>query len=259
MNKEVSRRQFLKLSGLFAVSELTGFSRGFTPAELHTVTFQSYLENIVQNSPEIGGYENYEKELGIGLGFATRHTIIERTAVVRGEGLRKWMRANKIAYADLNPAQKNIYLLTRRGNKSVEQSLTGNQTSPDKDLSTNQYSGGLIATRSPEDIGQKYLVFGVEKEERGHSIEYLGASLVVDCAAKKDWNGRLAHWRYTHKGWDLPWIADVSDELMKRLPPGMDSNKNNLNQGRPGLLLVSEENFHRFHHFQNQPSPNKLF
>jgi hypothetical protein len=240
MERKISRRQFLELSAGFAGDRLAGLSRRLS----ETATFESYLEGIVENPPEIGGYKRYEKPLRSGIGFATRYIPAIKTILKRGRDLRELMKDNNLGYLDLNPGQKRIYDLTRRGRESVEQSLTEKQSSPIEALKSNKISG-FIAPRSPNNLFDRFLVYGVEKNQE-EKINFLGTALAIDCAARHDWNRRLANWRYTEMGWDLQWIADVSDSLMKRLPPGLNPDRNDISQGRPGMILVSEENFHRF-------------
>lgn len=115
----------------------------------------------------------------------------------------------------------------------------------DAALACNNYVG-LISTRSPLDIGSKYLVYGTDVPAYGLRFpQFIGVALVVDCPSEKDWQDRLSGLLYSRNGWrKLSWIADVSERLMSQLPSGVSRNPKHIMEGRPGMILISEDRYH---------------
>lgn len=244
--KQISRREFLRQSVLVGAG-LPLMKVDFGREQ----TFEDYLWQVAREIPPIGGKENYDKPLSAGIGYATWHNATIEVCARRGNWLRKEMEQDDKTYDQLTENKKNLFRVTYAGEESVRNALVDNQSdqTPEVALGSGDYSA-YIATRSSIDIGGKFLVFCVTSpRDRPRSIRFFGAGLGVDCPRREDWDGNLSKQIYKQQGWDispLPWIADVSEELMMKLPVGFLQDSKDMTGGRPGLLLVSENTYYMY-------------
>ncbi len=247
MKELPSRRLFLKYAGAYGINEgidrTLGLSRREVTANFQTEAFRDYIYQLIDNPADIGGKERYHDPLEAGMGFATWHRQTHGTALRRSKDLKDRMDRLGLSYTDLTSGEQNLYRLTVNGRQSVLDRLSQRKLSPLEALKSDVYAG-YLSTCSPEDLYRKYLAWAAEKEGQYRQVRFLGAVLVVDCPRQRDWDNKLAHSEYMKTG--QQWIADVSDELMRRLPLGANPNRNDLNKGRPGLVLVSEDQFYKY-------------
>jgi hypothetical protein len=109
--------------------------------------------------------------------------------------------------------------------------------SPEEALDSNQVIG-VIATRSIEDIGGKYLVYTQDTPDA--EFEFLGVVIVIDASGQV---GETAE-TYSFLGWDsLPLLGDAAGPFWNNLPAGVSGDPANRNQGRPGVLLINESTY----------------
>lgn len=248
MSKEtISHREFFRQLGLLGMYYPLRMIFGEGKVE----NYDEYLWRIASTVPDIGGRENYNKPLGAGIGFATLHNSLVRVCANRGVLVRDKMEKTGTTFEDLTQNEKNLYLITAQGKQSIFANLTPDKEwfSPQDALGSGSYNG-LIATRSPEDVGAKYLVYRVSPPQKLiRSMDFLGSVLVVDCASREDWDENLSNAVYMQNGWDnppLPWAADLPEPLMRQLPVGITNDPADVTVGRPGVLLVSEDTYYSF-------------
>jgi hypothetical protein len=109
---------------------------------------------------------------------------------------------------------------------------------PDEALEANEVAG-IIASRSPADVGHKYLVYG--QETPGSDFVFLGVVVVADAAAQD--TGTAAE-LYSFNGWqELPWLGDATGPFWQAIPTGVSGDPANTEEGRPGVLLVRESKY----------------
>jgi hypothetical protein len=268
----LNRRQFLQLSGLTAGKFLIPDPpEGFFDQEPNPVMplipentvdpLGAYLWDIAETGFEIGGEQRYNQVLQAGIGFATRHTLMEETILYQGEKLRGFMETNQIDYPDLTAAQQNVFDITSGGKQSIQSSLIKPGSVGFNQALQNQQYAGLIATRSPQAIGEVYLAYGVSApKEDPRYLKPLGPLFTGDCPRPDNWNNYFSQATYSYLGWKrLPWIAEVSDSIMEALPPGLSNDPDNLDKGRPGLLLINQSVYDEFRYgLYNQELENTL-
>ncbi len=211
--------------------------------EIEGVTSElaDFIAGIIQNPPEVGGTEKYDHPLAYGLGFATVH----HQTVAALKNFARW---------------KNEPLLTQ-ARAGTDMDIVTRCMAPDyfrgmdikTAISTADTYTGLLALRSPANIGQRVGVFAVSPPSRKGVLEpinvrFVGPALVVDTAAKHNWVGEpfLSRQRYRYLGWEnqpwqgLAWMADLSPSLMTNLYPGISNRPDRLNEGR-GLIVINEQ------------------
>jgi hypothetical protein len=109
--------------------------------------------------------------------------------------------------------------------------------SPTEALAANEVAG-LIGTRSPLELGGKYLVYYQESPEA--DFQFVGVVMVADVAEQQ--GAIAASETYSHGPWQrLPWLADAAGPFWEQIPTGASGDPTNINEGKPGVLLVSEE------------------
>lgn len=95
---------------------------------------------------------------------------------------------------------------------------------------------GVIAPPAPESIGQKYLVYTQDSPDAEFTFE--GVILAVDATnttsaepySVDEWNG-------------LTWLGDAGGPFWDDLPAGVSGNPDDTTEGRPGVLLISENTY----------------
>jgi hypothetical protein len=108
------------------------------------------------------------------------------------------------------------------------------ELSPEEALESNEVIG-VVAVASGEDIGRKYLVYGQDTPDS--EFEFLGVIIAVDASGQPVGSGET----YSFQGWqDLPLLGDASGPFWTLIPTGVSGDPANTNEGRPGVLLVSE-------------------
>ena len=104
--------------------------------------------------------------------------------------------------------------------------------SPEEALASNEVVG-VLAPPAPEALGAKYLVYTQETPDS--DFEFLGVVIVADATTDGERE------TYTFQGWEgLPWLGDAAGPFWNDLPAGVSGDPANTDEGRPGVLLVSE-------------------
>ena len=106
------------------------------------------------------------------------------------------------------------------------------ELSPEEALASNEVVG-VLAPPAPEALGAKYLVYTQETPDS--DFEFLGVVIVADATTDGERE------TYTFQGWEgLPWLGDAAGPFWNDLPAGVSGDPENTDEGRPGVLLVSE-------------------
>lgn len=109
--------------------------------------------------------------------------------------------------------------------------------SPQEALDSNEVIG-FVAGHSQEDIGRKYLVY--TQESPGAEFQFLGVVLMVDADGQTIDSSET----YSFQGWEnLPLLGDASGPFWDDLPLGVSGDPANTDEGRPGVLLISQETY----------------
>lgn len=97
------------------------------------------------------------------------------------------------------------------------------------------------ATRGPSDLWSIKYLFGID-DASNPQPRFIGRVMVIDMAAPYDWSNNLAKLTYAYKGWDtgLNWIVDLSKNGFIQLPVGYSGQQDNVDEGRPGVVLIDE-------------------
>lgn len=107
--------------------------------------------------------------------------------------------------------------------------------SPDEALESNQVIG-FIAPAAPETIGGKYLVYTQETPDA--DFVFQGVVIVTDATTQA--SGET----YSFLGWeDLPLLGDATGPFWDELPAGVSGDPANTAEGRPGVLLISQQTY----------------
>ncbi len=97
---------------------------------------------------------------------------------------------------------------------------------------------GVVALPAPESIGEKFLVYTQDSPDA--QLTFLGVVIAVDATSQSVDNQEV----YSFQGWEgLPWLGDAAGPFWDDLPAGVSGDPANTGEGRPGVLLISEEMF----------------
>lgn len=97
---------------------------------------------------------------------------------------------------------------------------------------------GIVALPAPESIGEKFLVYTQDSPDA--ELEFLGVVIAVDASSQSVDSQEV----YSFQGWEeLPWLGDATGPFWDDLPAGVSDDPANTDEGRPGVLLLSEEMF----------------
>jgi hypothetical protein len=108
---------------------------------------------------------------------------------------------------------------------------------PEEALDSNEVIG-FVALNAQEDIGRKYLVYTQESPDA--DFQFLGVVLAVDADGQTAGSSET----YSFQGWqDLPLLGDASGPFWENLPAGVSGDPANTDEGRPGVLLISESTY----------------
>ncbi len=238
-------------------------------AHEHAEVFMQHLTEMVRNSPEIGGIENYNVPLEEGFGFATNYAgkqggdegwVAIPTGIAAGHALHQMVESGAVTLDQLTPGQLRIYELTEGIDLSaprlepILQSpeiwdrfndlLIEDQSAmtPEEALESDKVIG-FIATRSADDLGKKYVLYDVPYPEA--TPRFVGIVMAVDVAARHDWYNNLANLELTYGSWDgLPWLADISPNALEKLYPVNGVLSPTIgDMGPAAALLLSEDRF----------------
>lgn len=94
---------------------------------------------------------------------------------------------------------------------------------------------GVFGPPAAESIGSKYLVYGQETPDA--EFEFLGVILAVDASRANQEPYSVGQWE------SLRWLGDATGPFWDDLPAGASGDPANTNEGRPGVLLISEATF----------------
>lgn len=201
--------------------------------------------------------------LDYGLGYFVYYSDIENavdTLIYNAQVVRKQMADGEIAEGNLTQAQQNLLNITGDlafdpelpAEEQVQQSDEVRQAvidrvvedqsglSPQESLDSDEVIG-YVAGHSAEDIGKKYLVYTQDSPDA--EFQFLGVILMVDA----DGQSIDSSDTYSFQGWeDLPLLGDASGPFWDDLPVGVSGDPANTNEGRPGVLLVSQSTYEEF-------------
>ena len=103
---------------------------------------------------------------------------------------------------------------------------------PDDALASNEVIG-IVAPPAPEAVGQKYLVYTQNTPDA--AFEFQGVVIAADATSEA--SGET----YSFLGWEnLPLLGDATGPFWNNLPAGVSGDAAATDEGRPGVLLVSE-------------------
>lgn len=216
-----------------------------------------WIEQINDGTlPKMGG----EGELDYGLGYFLYYAPIDSTGldnlIYNALVVHKQLEDGDIQADSLTHGQQNLLDITdgivfnpelditeqigqdEEVRQAILERLTADQQgmSPEDALEANAVSG-IVATLSGEDIGKKYLVYGQATPDA--DFEFVGTVLVVDASG----SGNTGE-SYSFQGWDsLPLLGDASGPFWNLIPTGLSGDPANTDEGRPGVLLISESTF----------------
>lgn len=109
------------------------------------------------------------------------------------------------------------------------------ELSPEEALASNEVVG-IFAPPVPGALGGKFLVYTQETPDSG--FEFLGTIIAADATTQD------TRETYSFQGWeDLPWLGDAAGPFWDDLPVGVSGDPANTDEGRPGVLLISESMF----------------
>jgi hypothetical protein len=165
-----------------------------------------------------------------------RRATGETTAAYRQTNDRNLLQLSDGIQFDRGMAPENQVAQTPAIRQAILNRIVEQQShlSPEEALASDEVIG-VVALISPEDVGVKYLVYtqaGPEEE-----FVFLGVVIVVD-AIRRSGPGRET---YSFQGWrQLAWLGDATGPFWQQLPPGLSGDPDNINEGRPGVLLLHE-------------------
>lgn len=122
--------------------------------------------------------------------------------------------------------------------RSIMEHIAESQTdlTPQEAMDSNNIVG-VFGPPAPESIGSKFLVYTQESPDAEYS--FLGVILAVDATTQANMMEP-----YSADEWnDLPWLGDASGPFWDDLPAGVSGDPSSTDEGRPGVLLVSEAMF----------------
>ncbi|MCB8984368.1 MAG: hypothetical protein H6659_11120 [Ardenticatenaceae bacterium] len=107
--------------------------------------------------------------------------------------------------------------------------------SPQEALDANEVSG-IVALNSADTVGRKYLVYTQDSPDDDFS--FLGTVIAADAAPQTGGEP------YSYQNWqELPLLGDATGPFWNDLPTGVSDDPANTDEGRPGVLLVSQTAF----------------
>ena len=201
----------------------------------------SVLNGFVNNMPQIGCLNNttsgcivlslYNSPLDKGIGWATFY----------GYGSKQYSSddpGNDLV-AEVIKNRKGISLSAAKSFIDETFMETQSNLTPQQAKETGKVMG-YVATRSPADLWKIKYLFGID-DPKNPQARFIGRVMVIDCAAYKDWDPRLATQVYSYKGWmKLNWIVDLSRNAFIKIPTGLSGKQDSLVEGRPGVILIDE-------------------
>ncbi len=198
--------------------------------------------------------------LDYGLGYFVYYTAVENaldTLIYNALVVHDQIASGDIAEGSLTQQQQNLLDITGDlaydpallAEEQVQQSEEIRQAilsrvvddqsglSPQEALDSNEVIG-LVAGHSQEDIGKKYLVYTQDSPDA--DFEFLGVVMVMDA----DGQAIDSSETYNFQGWeDLVLLGDASGPFWDDLPVGVSGDPANTDEGRPGVLLVSQSTY----------------
>ena len=200
-----------------------------------------------------------DDEFAWGLGYLVYYGSVETTVldtlIYNALEVHRRLDTGEVAQNDLSLNQQNLLAITDGIAYSPDVDLTEqvgqtpdvretilakfsqNQQnlSPDEALDSNEIVG-IIAPPVPEAIGGKYLVFTQETPD--DEFVFQGVVMATDASTEASTE------TYSFLGWEnLPLLGDAAGPFWNNLPAGVSGDRSNTNEGRPGVLLISEETY----------------
>lgn len=197
-------------------------------------------------------------QLDYGLGYFLYYAPVDSTGldslIYNALVVHKQLNDGDITNGNLNQAQQNLLDLTEGivfdpgvevteqvgQTPEIREAIMGRfvqsqeELSPEEALDSNEVVG-VVAVASGEDIGRKYLVYGQDTPDS--EFEFVGVIIAVDASGQPVGSGET----YSFQGWEeLPLLGDASGPFWNLIPAGVSGDPANTNEGRPGVLLVSE-------------------
>jgi hypothetical protein len=198
-----------------------------------------------------------------GLGYLTYYGSIDRVGldnlIYNALRVHRRLATGEVTQATLTQNEQNLLDITegiqhtRDANleqqigqtaavrAAILERITRDQSrlSPDEALASNEVAG-VIGTRSPLELGGKYLVYYQESPEA--DFQFVGVVIVADVAAQNV--PEASRETYTGGGWrQLPWLGDAAGPFWEQIPTGASGDPTNINEGKPGVLLVNENQY----------------
>jgi hypothetical protein len=193
------------------------------------------------------------------LGYLTYYGSIENVGldnlIYNALRVHRRLATGEVTQATLTQNEQNLLDITEGIQHSREESLeqqigqtaavraaileriTRDQSrlSPEEALEANEVAG-LIGTRSPLELGGKYLVYYQETPDA--DFQFVGVVIVADVAAQEV--PEASRETYSFGDWrQLRWLGDAAGPFWEQVPTGASGDPTNINEGKPGVLLVS--------------------
>jgi hypothetical protein len=204
--------------------------------------------------PLIGGEERLDYGLGYFLYYAPVDSTGLDSVIYNALVVHKQLNDGEYTTENIDPRHQNLLDITDGivfdpaveitaqvgQTPEIRETIMGRvvesqqELSPEEALESNEVIG-VVAVASGEDIGRKYLVYGQDTPDS--EFEFLGVIIAVDASGQPVGSGET----YSFQGWqDLPLLGDASGPFWTLIPTGVSGDPANTNEGRPGVLLVSE-------------------
>jgi hypothetical protein len=210
------------------------------------------------NSGEIES-ESIGESLDWGLGYLIYYGSLESLGVdnliYNALEVHRRLDTGEVTQDNLSQAEQNLLQITEgieynsdvalteqieqtpEAREAILEHMTQSQRdlSPQEALDSNNVVG-IVAPPAPESIGSKYLVYGQESPDA--DFTFLGVVIAADATSQANREP------YSVGEWEgLPWLGDAAGPFWEDLPAGASGDPANTEEGRPGVLLISEETF----------------
>jgi hypothetical protein len=195
------------------------------------------------NYSEIAAMVANPPVIGCQFGISCNLTGLYNTSVMKGIGYATYYGdENSTGYNVVADVIHNLKRISMdQALKFIKDNYMVNQSemTPEEAKATKKVVA-FAATRTCKDQWKIKYLFGID-DPKNPSPYFIGRVMIMDCASEADWNDVLAQNTYSYKGWSkLNWIIDLSKNGFIQLPTGLTGNKNNVGEGRPGVVMIDE-------------------